>query len=98
MRCLITSSSQPHRRSFRQHTTKPRAAIKVTGNAAQVPDQLPFLSADPGNDAMKAGVMARTFWDGREGMRVGADHPPPTHDAVNARHRTVQVAARIVET
>ena len=27
----------------------------------------------------------------RVSLRVDADHPPPTHDAVNARHRTVQV-------
>src|SRR5262245_20808005 len=47
---------------------------------------------------MKAGVMARTFRDGREGMRVDADHPPPAHDPMNAGHLPVQVAARIVET
>jgi len=42
--------------------------------------------------------MLRPFRNSRKRMRVDADHPPPTHDAVNARHRTVQVAARIVET
>ena len=34
---------------------------------------------------------------GRVSLRVDADHPPPTHDAVNARHRTVQVARSVVE-
>jgi len=33
----------------------------------------------------------------RVSLRVDADHPPPTHDAVNARHRTVQVARSVVE-
>ena len=33
---------------------KPRAALKVAGNAAQVPDQLAFFGADLRNDAMKA--------------------------------------------
>jgi hypothetical protein len=32
-------------------TTKPRAALKVAGNATQVPDQLAFFGADLRNDA-----------------------------------------------
>ena len=36
------------------------AKVKITGDATRVPDQLAFLGADPGNDAMKASVMART--------------------------------------
>ena len=54
--------------------------------AAQVPDQLAFFDADSRNDAMEAGVMLRPFRNSRKRMRVNADHPPPTHDAVNARH------------
>src|SRR5262249_12247386 len=57
-----------------------------------------LFDADSRNDAMKAGVMARTFGDGREGRRVDADHPPPAHAPGNARHLPMQVTARIVET
>jgi hypothetical protein len=46
---------------------------------------------------MKAGVMARTFRDDREGMRVDADHPPPAHDPVNARNRPMQVPRTVVQ-
>ena len=63
-----------------------------------MPDQLAFFGADLRNDAMKACVMTRTFRDGCERMRVDANHPPPAHDPVNARHLPMQVTARIVET
>src|SRR5215472_11774478 len=61
-------------------------------------EQCPLLKQNPGHDAMKACVMMRTFRDGCERMRVDADHPPPAHDPVNARHLPMQVTARIVET
>jgi hypothetical protein len=63
-----------------------------------VPDQLVFFDADSRNDAVEAGVMLRPFRNSRERMRIDADHPPPTHDPVNARHLPMQVTARIVET
>jgi len=50
------------------------------------------------NDAVEAGVMLRPFRNSRERMRIDANHPPPTHDPVNARHLSMQVTARIVET
>jgi hypothetical protein len=62
-----------------------------------VPDQLAFFDAYSRSDTVEAGVMLRPFRNSRKRMRVDTDHPPPTHDAVNARHRTMQVAARIVE-
>jgi hypothetical protein len=40
---------------------------------------------------MEACVMTRTFRDGRERMRVDADHPSPAHDPVNAGHRPMDV-------
>src|SRR5262245_59642833 len=42
--------------------------------------------------------MLRPFRNSRERMRIDADHPPPTHDPVNARHLPMQVTARIIET
>jgi hypothetical protein len=63
----------------------------------EMTEQCPLLKQNPGHDAVIARVMARTFRDGRKRMRVDADHPPPTHDPVHARHRTVQVARSVVE-
>src|SRR5262249_13240742 len=50
------------------------------------------------NDAVEACVMTRTFRDGRKRMRINAELAAPTHDAMDARHRAVQMAARVVET
>jgi hypothetical protein len=41
-------------------------------------------------------VVAWAQW--REWVRIDADHPPPAHDAVNARDKSVEVTARTVET
>jgi hypothetical protein len=64
----------------------------------EMTEQCPLLKQNPGHDAVIARVMARTFRDGRKRMRINADLSPPPHDSVNARHRTVQMTARIVET
>jgi hypothetical protein len=38
-----------------------------------------------------ARVMALPFRNRREGMRINANHPPPAHHAMYARHRPMDV-------
>src|SRR5215831_14258825 len=79
------------RHSFRQQTTKPCAALKVVCHRLQVAEQCPLLEQDLRNDAVIARVMALPFRNRREGMRINANHPPPAHHAMYARHRPMDV-------
>jgi hypothetical protein len=62
-----------------------------------VTDQLTFFDADSRNDAVEAGVMLRPFRNSRKRMRVGANHPSPTHNFVNAWNRPVQVSRTVFQ-
>ena len=68
------------------------AALKVVRHRLEMAEQRTLLEQDPGNDAMKADVMARTFRQWRERTRISADLPPQAPNAMHARNRAVQMA------
>src|SRR5215472_11817213 len=68
------------------------AALEIVRHRLEMVEQRTLLEQDPGNDAMKADVMARTFRQWRERTRISTDLPPQARDAVNAGHGAVQIA------
>src|SRR5262249_24177257 len=68
------------------------AALEIARHRLEMAEQRTLLEQDPGNDAMKADVMARTFRQWRERTRISTDLPPQARNAMHARNRAVQMA------
>src|SRR5262245_29578111 len=68
------------------------AALEIAPHRLEMAEQRRLLEQDPGNDAMKADVMTRTFRQWRERTRISTDLPPQARDAVNAGYGAVQMA------
>src|SRR5262249_62250975 len=68
------------------------ATLEIVRHRLEMAEQRTLLEQDPGNDAMKADVMARTFRQWRERTRISTDLPPQARNAMHARNRAVQMA------
>src|SRR5262245_34812381 len=67
------------------------AALEIVRHRPEMVKQRTLLEKDPGNDAMKADVVARPSRQWRERTRISTDLPPQARNAMHARNRAVQM-------